>query len=303
MRCTLRAAGNTLVIDSRHPGTAQLALATERLDQGCTSITVSDLLPGVLASLRQPGNLQFIAAKHSPTDRYLLSPMRCMFSAALQSLSTHLPGCDAGFTSAALPWALPVPLLVWVPRRHGTSVVGPPHAACVGAPAPAPPDTEYVGVLNPDPLYKEIALAAKQQLDSMNAPQRATRQAAASPRNRAPGRGAAAAAATGGAGGRGTNSRARARGRGGAQAESEGEAAARGGAGADLGGSDSDDVTELTEEEIRQEQARQDALRFRDPNEEANMPDFVDFLLLLYYFPYKASWRLGRRLAGLQGVL
>ncbi|KAL6752833.1 hypothetical protein V8C86DRAFT_2743931, partial [Haematococcus lacustris] len=36
--------------------------------------------------------------------------MRCMFSAALQSLSSHLPGCCAGLALAALPWALPVPL-------------------------------------------------------------------------------------------------------------------------------------------------------------------------------------------------
>ncbi|GFH19825.1 uncharacterized protein HaLaN_16845 [Haematococcus lacustris] len=87
--------GNTLVIDSRHPGTGQghrlqasypewveafergqhdntfkcmsceLAPATERLEQGCTSITVSDLLPDVLATLRQPGNLQLIAAERA----------------------------------------------------------------------------------------------------------------------------------------------------------------------------------------------------------------------------------------------
>ncbi|GFH12591.1 hypothetical protein HaLaN_08304 [Haematococcus lacustris] len=29
--------------------------------------------------------------------------MRCMFSAALQSLSSHLPGCGAGLALAALP--------------------------------------------------------------------------------------------------------------------------------------------------------------------------------------------------------
>ncbi|KAL6752399.1 hypothetical protein V8C86DRAFT_2755552 [Haematococcus lacustris] len=42
-------------------------------------------------------------ARHSSSGRHLLSPMRCMFSAALQSLSSHLPGCGAGLALAALP--------------------------------------------------------------------------------------------------------------------------------------------------------------------------------------------------------
>ncbi|KAJ9532988.1 hypothetical protein QJQ45_018070, partial [Haematococcus lacustris] len=51
--------------------------------------------------------------KHSSSGRHLLFPMRCMFSAALQSLSSHLPGCGAGFALAALP--LPLPLVAQLP--------------------------------------------------------------------------------------------------------------------------------------------------------------------------------------------
>ncbi|KAJ9510969.1 hypothetical protein QJQ45_027807 [Haematococcus lacustris] len=43
---------------------------------------------------------------HSSSGHHLLSPIRCMFSAALQSLSTHPPGCGAGIASAALPLPL-----------------------------------------------------------------------------------------------------------------------------------------------------------------------------------------------------
>ncbi|KAJ9513844.1 hypothetical protein QJQ45_020921 [Haematococcus lacustris] len=44
--------------------------------------------------------------QHSSSGRHLLSPMRCMFSAALQSLSSHLPGCGTGLALAALPLPL-----------------------------------------------------------------------------------------------------------------------------------------------------------------------------------------------------
>ncbi|KAJ9508065.1 hypothetical protein QJQ45_021398 [Haematococcus lacustris] len=49
------------------------------------------------------------SGKHSSSSRHLLSPMRCMFSAALQSLSSHLPGCGVGLALAPLP--LPLPLV------------------------------------------------------------------------------------------------------------------------------------------------------------------------------------------------
>ncbi|KAJ9510625.1 hypothetical protein QJQ45_027494 [Haematococcus lacustris] len=68
--------------------------------------------------------------------RHLLSPMRCMFSAALQSLSTHLPGCGAGLALAALP--LPLPLVGSAAgslRLAGWGVLGPGSeaAGCVAA--------------------------------------------------------------------------------------------------------------------------------------------------------------------------
>ncbi|KAL6750711.1 hypothetical protein V8C86DRAFT_2800359, partial [Haematococcus lacustris] len=62
--------------------------------------------------------------------------MRCMFNAALQSLSSHLPGCGAGFALAALP--LPLPLVgsaAGLLRLAGGGVLGPGFeaAGCVGA--------------------------------------------------------------------------------------------------------------------------------------------------------------------------
>ncbi|GFH16803.1 uncharacterized protein HaLaN_13300, partial [Haematococcus lacustris] len=50
----------------------------------------------------------------APAGHHLLLPMRCMFSAALQSLFTHLPGCGAGLAFAAMSLALPLPLVGWV---------------------------------------------------------------------------------------------------------------------------------------------------------------------------------------------
>ncbi|KAJ9508707.1 hypothetical protein QJQ45_028001, partial [Haematococcus lacustris] len=49
-------------------------------------------------------------AMHSSSGRHLLSPMSCIFNAALQSLSSHLPGCGAGWAFAASSLALPLPL-------------------------------------------------------------------------------------------------------------------------------------------------------------------------------------------------
>ncbi|KAJ9510491.1 hypothetical protein QJQ45_015954 [Haematococcus lacustris] len=81
-------------------------------------------------------NLQQLLNQHSSSGRHLLSPMRCMFSAALQSLSTHLPGCAAGLALAALP--LPLPLVgsaAGLLRLAGGGVLGPgcEAAGCVAA--------------------------------------------------------------------------------------------------------------------------------------------------------------------------
>ncbi|KAJ9516644.1 hypothetical protein QJQ45_015186, partial [Haematococcus lacustris] len=75
---------------------------------------------------------------HSSSGRHLLSPMRCMFNAALQSRSSHLPGCGAGLALAALPWALPLPLVgsaAGLLRLAGGGVLGPGSeaAGCVAA--------------------------------------------------------------------------------------------------------------------------------------------------------------------------
>ncbi|KAJ9531243.1 hypothetical protein QJQ45_006681 [Haematococcus lacustris] len=61
-------------------------------------------------SLPLAGSAPWSGQKHSSSGRHLLSPIRCMFSAALQSLSTHLPGCGAGLALAALPLPLPLPV-------------------------------------------------------------------------------------------------------------------------------------------------------------------------------------------------
>ncbi|KAJ9518151.1 hypothetical protein QJQ45_010085 [Haematococcus lacustris] len=78
--------------------------------------------------------------KHSSSGRHLLSPMRCMFSAALQSLSSHLPGCGAGLALAALPLpfvgsAASGSALVRLLRMAGGGVLGPGSeaAGCVAS--------------------------------------------------------------------------------------------------------------------------------------------------------------------------
>ncbi|KAJ9511761.1 hypothetical protein QJQ45_022634, partial [Haematococcus lacustris] len=78
---------------------------------------------------------------HSSSGRHLVSPMRCVLSAALHSLSSHLPGCGAGLALAALPLPLPAPLVGWVGsaacllRLAGGGVLGPGSeaAGCVAA--------------------------------------------------------------------------------------------------------------------------------------------------------------------------
>ncbi|GFH08952.1 hypothetical protein HaLaN_04000, partial [Haematococcus lacustris] len=59
----------------------------------------SCLYPKPGYSLPLAGRAPWSGQKHSSSGRHLLSPMRCMFNAALQSLSTHLPGCGAGLRS------------------------------------------------------------------------------------------------------------------------------------------------------------------------------------------------------------
>ncbi|KAJ9518683.1 hypothetical protein QJQ45_018731, partial [Haematococcus lacustris] len=66
----------------------------------------SRLYPRPGYSLPLAGSFPCSGHQHSSSGRHLLSPMRCMFSAALQSMSSHLPGCGAGLALAALPWAL-----------------------------------------------------------------------------------------------------------------------------------------------------------------------------------------------------
>ncbi|KAJ9530901.1 hypothetical protein QJQ45_028802 [Haematococcus lacustris] len=95
-------------------------------------------------SLPLAGRASWSGHQHSSSGCHLLFPMRCMFNAALQSLSSHLHGCGAALALAALPWALPVPLvgsaasgsaLVRLLRLAGGEVLGPgPEAAgCVAA--------------------------------------------------------------------------------------------------------------------------------------------------------------------------
>ncbi|KAJ9518676.1 hypothetical protein QJQ45_018742 [Haematococcus lacustris] len=63
----------------------------------------SRLYPRPGYSLPLAGSFPCSGHQHSSSGRHLLSPMRCMFSAALRSLSTHMPGCGAGFALTALP--------------------------------------------------------------------------------------------------------------------------------------------------------------------------------------------------------
>ncbi|KAL6764532.1 hypothetical protein V8C86DRAFT_2471606 [Haematococcus lacustris] len=53
--------------------------------------------------------------------------MRCMFSAALQSLSSHLPGCGAGLALAACPGPCLCPLC-----RHESILL--PSCCCTSTP-------------------------------------------------------------------------------------------------------------------------------------------------------------------------
>ncbi|KAJ9512894.1 hypothetical protein QJQ45_029126 [Haematococcus lacustris] len=66
-------------------------------------------------SLPLAGSFPCSGHQHSSSGRHLLSPMRCMFSAALQSLSSHLPGCGAGLALAAL--------VGWVGSAAGSALV------------------------------------------------------------------------------------------------------------------------------------------------------------------------------------
>ncbi|GFH25957.1 hypothetical protein HaLaN_24014 [Haematococcus lacustris] len=54
---------------------------------------------------------------------------RCIFNAALQSLSTHLPACGAGLALAALPMPLHLGLLLGGPAGEGCSTTGMPNLA------------------------------------------------------------------------------------------------------------------------------------------------------------------------------
>ncbi|KAJ9523122.1 hypothetical protein QJQ45_023887 [Haematococcus lacustris] len=66
------------------------------------------------------------AIEHSSSGRHLLSPMRCMFSAALQSLSSHMPGCGAGLVQTAFLMASAAgSALVRLLRWAGGGVLGP----------------------------------------------------------------------------------------------------------------------------------------------------------------------------------
>ncbi|KAJ9529778.1 hypothetical protein QJQ45_014541 [Haematococcus lacustris] len=80
-------------------------------------------------SLPLAGSFPCSGHQHSSSGRHLLSSMRCMFNAALQSLSSHLPGCGASLALAALP--LPLlgsaagSALMRLLRLAGRGVLGP----------------------------------------------------------------------------------------------------------------------------------------------------------------------------------
>ncbi|KAJ9515113.1 hypothetical protein QJQ45_028913, partial [Haematococcus lacustris] len=100
----------------------------------------SRLYPRPGYSFPLAGSFPCSGQKHSSSGRHLLSPIRCMFSAELQSLSTHLPGCGAGLALAALPLpfvgsAASGSALVRLLRLAGRGVLGPGSeaAACEAA--------------------------------------------------------------------------------------------------------------------------------------------------------------------------
>ncbi|KAJ9529755.1 hypothetical protein QJQ45_014533, partial [Haematococcus lacustris] len=118
---------NTWHLQAHEPVTEQLhATLTAMIAQMNRAI---DLLPD-LTKVKTARRMRLLfpcsGQKHSSSGRHLLSPMRCMFNAALQSLSSHLPGCGDGLALAALPLVLPLGgSAAGLLRLAGGGVLGP----------------------------------------------------------------------------------------------------------------------------------------------------------------------------------
>ncbi|KAJ9533389.1 hypothetical protein QJQ45_026384 [Haematococcus lacustris] len=130
---------------------------------------------------RSREQMQRMQEKHSSSGRHLLSPMRCMFNAALQSLSSHLPGCGAGSALAALP--LPLPLVgsaAGLLRLAGGGVAGPALAG--HAPGSRLGALGWAHRWQGDAGLAAVShLVQRRALDAINASEAITRRLAHSP--------------------------------------------------------------------------------------------------------------------------
>ncbi|KAJ9513998.1 hypothetical protein QJQ45_021085 [Haematococcus lacustris] len=103
----LASAAKTSLPPLLHSLADQLLLVTQQATQLRSHNSISAIdEPRLGYSLPLAGSFPCSGQQHSSSGRHLLSPMRCMFSAALQSLSSHLPGCGTGLALAALPLPL-----------------------------------------------------------------------------------------------------------------------------------------------------------------------------------------------------
>ncbi|KAJ9520292.1 hypothetical protein QJQ45_030243 [Haematococcus lacustris] len=120
---------------SAAPWTSKVPVQT-KMDKGCCccwalgGLSRSRLQPSSGYSLPLAGSFPCYGHQHSSSWRHLLSPMHCMFNAALQSLSSHLSGFALYWVGSAASSTL-VRLL----RLAGEGVLGPGSeaAGCVAA--------------------------------------------------------------------------------------------------------------------------------------------------------------------------
>ncbi|KAJ9534434.1 hypothetical protein QJQ45_016140, partial [Haematococcus lacustris] len=130
--------------------------ASRLLLLGLGGLVAAACTPGLGAPCLWPAELPGLATSTASSGRHLLSPLRCMFSAALQPRSSHLPGCGSGLVSSALPWALPLPLAGWLGPAACSALVRLAGGGVLG------PRSEAIFSSNMGPelgeLYNQVAL-------------------------------------------------------------------------------------------------------------------------------------------------